>query len=440
MYCRFSSACASVALACSTRASADAARASLAATCSGPVCARSQRRLRLLLAGRVPAQPALGDADAGLGFGDLRPRRIGGRALRVGGRDRRVELLLRDFVLREQSAQPLDVARRSASRWPRPRAARACAVVSRALRGFDLLLGGLDAAVRLLDRALRRARRCSSAAVDVIGTLLCAAMADGFGVGQLGARLVDGDLIVARIDLDEHGAGFDLLVVVDRHAAAPCRRRAPRSASRAHPPAHRRSIRVPGVSHNQTPTRPATSDDHADDDAESAGAAMNGRCSIDRPSANASEKLTSGVFGDAEAAGEQRLGDVVAVERRDVLLVGERDRLLRLDDLDVAGDAGGEPIARLRSCCAARSRRARRDLQLFAAWPADRGTPCGRRSRSPPSGLRPRRARLRRSASASSSRPLRASALEDRHVDARRRGRRCRASRRASGRCRRSRR
>ena len=43
-------------------------------------------------------------------FGNLRPRRIHGRLLGVGRCRRTVELLLRDFVLREQPFQALDVA------------------------------------------------------------------------------------------------------------------------------------------------------------------------------------------------------------------------------------------------------------------------------------------------------------------------------------------
>ena len=47
-----------------------------------------------------------------------------------------------------------------------------------------------------------------------------------FRVGELGARLVDGDLIVARVELDQQRARFDELVVVDgdrRHGAADAR-------------------------------------------------------------------------------------------------------------------------------------------------------------------------------------------------------------------------
>ncbi len=44
-----------------------------------------------------------------------------------------------------------------------------------------------------------------------------------FSIGQLGARLVDRHLIVAGIELDQHGSGIDELVVFDCH---PCDRAA----------------------------------------------------------------------------------------------------------------------------------------------------------------------------------------------------------------------
>jgi hypothetical protein len=38
----------------------------------------------------------------------------------------------------------------------------------------------------------------------------------GLGIGQLGPGFGNGDLIVARIQFDQNGAGFDLLIVDDR--------------------------------------------------------------------------------------------------------------------------------------------------------------------------------------------------------------------------------
>ena len=112
VYCRFSSACARLARACCDAGlGRRGARLASRLTCCGPVCAVCSSACACCSPARACTELALGDADAGLGFGDLRPRRIGRGFLRVGGRDRRVELLLRDFVLREQAAQPLDVAR-----------------------------------------------------------------------------------------------------------------------------------------------------------------------------------------------------------------------------------------------------------------------------------------------------------------------------------------
>src|SRR3954454_5365554 len=86
-----------------------------------------------------------------------------------------------------------------------------------------------------------------------------------------------------------------------------------------------------------------------------------------RPLATASEKLTGHVFRNAKVAGEQRLCDVEAVEGPDVLLAGGRDRLLRLNHFDVAGHAGGEPVARLRELLSCQVARSGGDLQLLRA-------------------------------------------------------------------------
>ena len=132
--------------------------------------------------------------------------------------------------------------------------------------------------------------------------------------------------------------------------------------------------------------------------------------------------------------------EVVAVQRRDVLLVGERDRLLRLHDFDVAGDAGGEAIARLRQLLRGEIARLRRDLQLLVV-----GLQIEERARGPRSRCSPSDPRLRSGACGGRRRPRAsracgAAALEDRHVDRAddREGRLARRS--ARGRCRRSRR
>src|SRR5882672_950963 len=84
-----------------------------------------------------------------------------------------------------------------------------------------------------------------------------------------------------------------------------------------------------------------------------------------RPSADASEVLLCGRLGDAEAAGEEPLRQVVSVQGSDVLLGRDRDGLLRLNDFDVARDAGREPVARLRELLRRQLARAGRDLELF---------------------------------------------------------------------------
>ena len=66
-----------------------------------------------------------------------------------------------------------------------------------------------------------------AAVVDVIGTLLCAATAVASASASSARALSTRDLVVARIELDEHRAGFDQLVVVDgdlRDGAADARR------------------------------------------------------------------------------------------------------------------------------------------------------------------------------------------------------------------------
>ena len=72
-----------------------------------------------------------------------------------------------------------------------------------------------------------------------------------------------------------------------------------------------------------------------------------------------------GIFPYAEPSREQRFGHVVPIERRDVPLVGERDRFLGLNDLDVVGDAGGQTIARLFELLARKLTALGRYLVLF---------------------------------------------------------------------------
>ena len=77
---------------------------------------------------------------------------VGGGAGRVGRGDRRVELLLRDFVLGEQRLEPLDVARglgRGRLALAQPRLRRDELRLGR----LDLAVGDGDAGLRLFDAA-----------------------------------------------------------------------------------------------------------------------------------------------------------------------------------------------------------------------------------------------------------------------------------------------
>ena len=208
-----------------------------------PGLRRAQARLRLLFAGARLHQPALRDADAGFGFGHLRLRGVGRRASAL--RRPRPSCRTAAARFRPSPAGRAAVRRRGRPwrRWPPLPARRACAVVSRARAASSSFCAWSTRPARLFHRPLRRAdvarrrgRRNRHAALRGGRRRL--------GVGQLGARLVDRHLVVARIELDEHGAGFDRLVVVDVHPQHGARRRATRSASPARRPAHRRSIRV----------------------------------------------------------------------------------------------------------------------------------------------------------------------------------------------------
>src|SRR6267378_6474384 len=129
------------------------------------------------------------------------------------------------FVFREQPAQALDVARRFrcvrlglAETGLRGDEARA--------RRFDFLFRGGDAALRVREAAARgrlvagrRGGRDRHVAPGGDGAC--------FGVGELGARLLDRYLVIARVELDENRARLDGLIVLDRdlrHRAADARR------------------------------------------------------------------------------------------------------------------------------------------------------------------------------------------------------------------------
>src|SRR3954465_8730869 len=97
-------------------------RLRLLVPCFGGCRARANRRhlfrrgLSLSQPGRrlLPAclslnEPALGNADRRLRFLDLSLRRLGGSSFRLSVRSRRVELLLRDLLLREERTETFDI-------------------------------------------------------------------------------------------------------------------------------------------------------------------------------------------------------------------------------------------------------------------------------------------------------------------------------------------
>src|SRR5665213_4422716 len=86
----------------------------------------------------------------------------------------------------------------------------------------------------------------------------------------------------------------------------------------------------------------------------------------DRALAVASEILANGVLGDAESARKQGFSHVVPIQRGDVLLIGEGDGLLSLDDLDIIRDAGAEPVARLGQLLRREIAAFRRNVELLA--------------------------------------------------------------------------
>jgi hypothetical protein len=83
-------------------------------------------------------------------------------------------------------------------------------------RRLQFFLRLLDAAASLFHRPLRRGdvARCRGR-----HDRHAAARGDGrrFRIGELGSRLGDRDLVVARVQLHQHRAGIDLLIVADRH-------------------------------------------------------------------------------------------------------------------------------------------------------------------------------------------------------------------------------
>ena len=397
VYSRFSSACLTIAsrLLHARLGRRRHARAS-PSPARGAVCAVLQFGGGLLLAGARLRQPALAPRGSPASASATCASRGFGR----GAFARRPRPPPRRTAAARSRPSPAAASSRSTScaafvAFASASRCRACAVDEPRLRATsmpcsrldDRGLGLLDAALRRRHVARRRRRRDRHAGSRRDRRR--------FGVGELGARRVERDLVVARIDLDEHGARLDLLVVVDRHAqhrAADARRN--RRHMRIHlrivgrlAPARRSTTRLPTPIAMRTATPTMN---------------PNTLCSFGY---RASEVLGHRLFGRAEGSREQGFRDVEAVERGDVLLARQRDGLLRLHDFDVDATPAAKRSRDCVSCCAASSRARVAVCSCFLGRLADRGTPCARRSRSRPSRPRLRRACVRSSTSAWASRP-----------------------------------
>ena len=178
-------------------------------------------------------EAALGHPNTQLGFLDLRLRRFGRGSVRRGSRHRCVVLLLRDLVLRQQWLQPLDVLRRL-------RRIRRSLTLPR-LRRHQTRASNLDALLGLEIRGLRPLDTTACRHLVARGRRRCDRNADArsgggrFSVCKLRARPIERDLVVARVDLDEHGTHLDFLIRLDGHTQhSPANTRRDRRDMRIH--------------------------------------------------------------------------------------------------------------------------------------------------------------------------------------------------------------
>ena len=308
VYCRFSSACASAAFACSTCASAAAARALRRGDLLRPGLRGPQRR---------PAPAARRHAPAPACFPrpgcPPPPRRPANAADSTAARCASAAAAAASNCCCDTSSLASSPRSRSTSR----------ADFARVRLGFALArLRGRPAAraprrspfAAPSTHALRLRRRAPCAVVDV-------ARRRGRGDRHAASarrrrwprrrrarrgRLIDRHLIVARIELHEHRAGFDALVVFDRHAqhrAADARR------DLRHVRIH---LRIVGRLASGGDDQP---DDDADDREQRRRRARCGRASAgrtrataaDRPLARASENLTQHFFSRRRCRESRRL-------------------------------------------------------------------------------------------------------------------------------------
>ena len=94
------------------RASAEATRALVTATCSGTVCALRSADCACCSPARLAARRLSATLMSASASTTWACALIDRRALRLGRRGHRIVLLLRDFVFRQQSLQAFDVAGR----------------------------------------------------------------------------------------------------------------------------------------------------------------------------------------------------------------------------------------------------------------------------------------------------------------------------------------
>src|SRR5581483_11716359 len=84
-------------------------------------------------------------------------------------------------------------------------------------------------------------------------------------------------------------------------------------------------------------------------------------------SANASKDAARGLLRNPDGVDKRALSEVRGVRCGDELIVRLAQGRLGLNDLDIAGDAGGEPIPRLRELAHRQLPRARRHAELLVA-------------------------------------------------------------------------
>ena len=127
----------------------------MAATCCGAGLRGPQRRLRLLLAGARLHEAALGDADAGLGFDDLRLVAESTAACCASAAATAASNCCCETSSLASSPRSRSTSRAALVALASASRSRACAAASRARAASTSFSALVDAALRLLDGALR---------------------------------------------------------------------------------------------------------------------------------------------------------------------------------------------------------------------------------------------------------------------------------------------